>query len=126
MKIKNSQWITVTQDTGDVCPVFRRFFSAEKEIENAELQITALGVYEAVLNGKRVGNYVLAPGWTSYDHRLQVQAYDVTELLAQKNELRVTVGKGWFRSPIPGWVNDADKTRRVAQPCGLLALLNIQ
>ena len=126
MKIKNSQWITVTKDMGDVCPVFRRIFSAEKEIEKAELQITALGVYEAVLNGKRVGDYVLAPGWTSYDHRLQVQAYDVTELLAQKNDLRVTVGKGWFRSPIPGWVNDADKTRRVAQPCGLLALLNIQ
>ena len=61
--------------------MFRRRFLAEKEILSAALEITALGVYEAELNGRRVGDFVLAPGWTSYDHRLQVQTYDVTELL---------------------------------------------
>ena len=108
---------------GDVCPVFRRRFRVEKELRSAELEITALGVYEAELNGKRVGQFVLAPGWTSYRKRLQVQRYDVTELLTADNELRVTVGKGWFRSPMPGWEESEDKTRRASQPCGLIAAL---
>ena len=77
MDIKTSSWITA-RDTGDGCPVFRRQFAAEKTIDKAELQITALGVYEAEINGQRVGDFVLAPGWTSYDHRLQ-DFFAVTE-----------------------------------------------
>ncbi len=125
MEIKNSAWITVSQDTGDICPVFRKRFAAEKKIEKAELQITVLGVYHAEINGRRVGDFVLAPGWTSYTHRLQVQTYDVTALLQKENDLRVTVGRGWFRSPIPGWLNSEDKQRRLNQPCGLIASLRI-
>ena len=124
MDIKTSSWITA-RDTGDVCPVFRRQFATEKAIDKAELKITALGVYEAEINGQRVGDFVLAPGWTSYDHRLQVQTYDVTALLQKENDLRVTVGRGWFRSPMPGWLNSQDKQRRLEQPCGLIALLQI-
>ena len=94
MDIKTSSWITVSQDTGNICPVFRKKFAAEKAIKKTELEITALGVYEAEINGQRVGDFVLAPGWTSYDHRLQVQTYDVTALLQTENDLRVTVGRG--------------------------------
>ena len=132
MELKNSQWITTARDLGGVCPVFRKRFCAEKELSSATLEITALDVYEAELNGKRVGDFVLAPGWTSYDHRLQVQTYDVTELLLGApsggavasategvNELRVTVGRGWFRSPMPGFEESEDKQRRFHQPCGL-------
>ena len=126
MKIGNSGWITVSRDTGDVCPVFRRQFAAGGEIASAELEIAALGVYEAQLNGRRVGDEVLAPGWTSYDHRLQVQTYDVTDLLQRENELRVTVGRGWFRSPMPGWMDFEDKKRRYEQPCGLIACLTVR
>ena len=126
MEIKKAQWITPARDMGDLCPVFRRVFTAEKPVEKAGLQITALGVYEAELNGKRVGEFVLAPGWTSYEHRLQVQTYDVTELLFPNNELRVSVGRGWFRSPVPGWDNDGMKKQRFDQPCGLIALLRIR
>ncbi len=125
MRIKDSCWITASRDTGDVCPVFRRQFTSEKRIASASLEITALGVYEAVLNGCRVGEFVLAPGWTSYEHRLQVQQYDVTALLREENELRVTVGRGWFRSPLPGWLDFDDKKRRYAQPCGLIAFLRL-
>ncbi len=125
MEIKKANWITPARDLGDVCPVFRRIFSTEKAIEKAKLEITALGVYEAELNGKRVGDFVLAPGWTSYDHRLQVQTYNVTRLLMQNSELRVTVGRGWFRSPMPGWENEKDRKERLDQPCGLIALLHI-
>ena len=59
------------------------------------MKITALGVYEAKLNGERVGDFILAPGWTSYLNRLQVQSYDVTNLLKTENSLEVTVGQGW-------------------------------
>ena len=125
MKIKNSAWITCSRDTGDICPIFRRQFATKKAVAKAELQITALGVYHAEINGRRVGDFVLAPGWTSYDHRLQAQAYDVTALLQEENDLRVTVGRGWFRSPMPGWLNSEDKRRRMDQPCGLIAFLRL-
>ena len=58
-----------------------------------------MGVYEARLNGRHVGQFVMAPGWTSYHKRLQYQKYDITDLLTNgKNEIEVTVGKGWYRS----------------------------
>ena len=66
----------------------------------AILSITALGVYEAQINQKRVGEFILAPGWTAYEKRLQVQQYDVTELLCESNEIRVTAGKGWYSGSI--------------------------
>ena len=62
-----AKWIRTSEDTGGVCPVFRKGWKTEKKVERATLYLTALGVYEAHLNGKRVGNYVLAPGWTAYD-----------------------------------------------------------
>lgn len=124
-EIGNSGWITASE-TGDVCPVFRRCFPAEKTVQSAELQITALGVYEATLNGHRVGDFVLAPGWTSYDYRLQVQIYDVTDMLESSNELQVTVGKGWFRSPMPASPSEQAKLEIQSRPCGLIALLIIR
>ena len=124
MIIHSASWITVSRDTGDIAPVFRRAFAAQKPVAKATLEITALGVYEAELNGRRVGDFVLAPGWTSYASRLQVQTYDVTSLLASgENDLRVTVGRGWFRSRMPGWFDDPDIRARQAQPCGLIAAL---
>ena len=118
-------WITPSRDTGDVCPVFRRSWRQENKPCRAELCLTALGTYEAILNGKRVSEDVLAPGWTVYEKRLQVQRYDVTELLEQQNCLEVTVGKGWFRSPVPGQVENEEKVRRCAQPCGILGWLEL-
>ena len=125
MNIKNASYISTLRDFGDVCPVFRRVFAAKKAVRCAELEITALGVYEARLNGTRVGQFVLAPGWTSYDKRLQVQCYDVTDLIETENELQVTVGRGWFRSPMPGWEDSEDKRRRYTRPCGLIAILHL-
>ena len=69
--IEHAQWITNPKLNADVVPVFRKKFNIEKQIEKAELTITALGVYEAFLNDKRVGQFILAPGWTSYKHRIQ-------------------------------------------------------
>jgi len=93
--LQDASFISAPASFGSVSPVFRRAFSAGKAIQNAVLQISALGVYEAFLNGKRVGDFILAPGWTSYETRLQYQTYDVTALLSGENLLDVTIGKGW-------------------------------
>ena len=119
----SAKWIAPAQEMGDVCPVYEKAFPAEGKIAKAELFITAMGVYEAFLNGKRVGEYVLAPGWTSYEKRHQYQAYDVTALLAEENRLEVTVGKGWYRSPMPGWANEGEKDEKAHVPAGLIAQL---
>ena len=93
--IKDAAWIKNTKEMGETVPVFRRNFSVDKQVKNAVLEITSLGVYEAVLNGTRVGDFILAPGWTSYFKRLQYQEYDVTQLLHNENTLDVCVGPGW-------------------------------
>ena len=65
----------------------------------ARLYITCHGLYEAYINGKRVGDFVLAPGTYNYDKRLAYQTYDVTELLALgENRVQVILGDGWYRS----------------------------
>jgi alpha-L-rhamnosidase len=82
----------------------------------ARLYATALGIYTATVNGARVGADVLAPGWTSYPHRLLYQTYDVTELLrAGANELALVVADGWYRGRIGGEGNlDVYGTRTAA------------
>ena len=77
--------------------VLRRSFRAE-ETADAILYITCHGLYEARLNGRRVGDFVLAPGVGDYNKRLTVQAYEVSELLQLgENEITVTLGDGWYR-----------------------------
>ena len=79
-------------------PVFRRIFEVDKTLEKALLHLTAHGVYEAEINGRRVTENKFMPGLTSYYYRIQVQEYDIADLLHQgSNELRVTVGDGWWR-----------------------------
>ncbi|MBE7053301.1 MAG: alfa-L-rhamnosidase [Ruminococcaceae bacterium] len=97
---ENSNWIKSYNDFGDVCPAFKKEFKIDKEIKKATVSITATGVYEAHLNGKRVGDFIMAPGFTAYNKRHQYQTYDITNTLKEENEFLVTVGKGWFRSPL--------------------------
>ncbi|MBO4264169.1 MAG: family 78 glycoside hydrolase catalytic domain [Bacteroidales bacterium] len=70
-----------------------------KPVRSATAYVTAHGMYEASVNGKRVGDGYLTPGWTSYDRRLQYQSYDVTNLLVRgENCIRVVVAPGWWAS----------------------------
>jgi alpha-L-rhamnosidase len=79
-------------------PMFRKVFSATKKIKSARAYITAHGLYEAFINGKRVGDSYFTPGWTSYNKRLQYQVYDVTSLLQQgSNVAGAILGSGWYR-----------------------------
>ena len=65
------------------------------------LHATALGLYFAEVNGERVGDAYLAPGWTSYKKMLQIQEYDVTDLLREgENEIVFMVSEGWYCGPL--------------------------
>ena len=69
--------------------------------ESARLYATAHGVYNLYLNGIAIEDYYMAPGISDYEHRLQVQTYDVSALLKKgKNELIVTIGEGWWRGDV--------------------------
>jgi alpha-L-rhamnosidase len=78
-------------------PYFRRAFDLAAEVRRATLYVTAHGVLEVSVNGARVGDAVLAPGWTDYRERVEYAAHDVTALLrAGENELSAIVGDGWY------------------------------
>lgn len=93
--------------------LYRKEFTLEskgkKHHTRARLYISALGLYAASINGRRVGDLHMAPGWTSYDHRLQYQVFDVTNLLRDgKNVIGVEVAEGWYAGRliwIPGLRN---------------------
>ena len=95
-----AKWITaVTEDTLlQPSPLFRKKFTVTKKIVSATAFITSHGLYEASINGKRIGDAYLTPGWTSYSKRLMYQQYDVTALLTNgDNALGVVLGNGWYR-----------------------------
>lgn len=82
-------------------PILRREFETQKEIKSATAYITAHGLYEAAINGQRIGDAYFTPGWTNYQKRLQYQAYDVTDLIGQgANTIGVTLGSGWYRGSL--------------------------
>lgn len=88
------------EDTGSAqpAPLLRHEFDVRPDVTQARLYITALGVYEAQLNDVTIGDHVLAPGWTSYHHRLRYETFDVTALLQPgRNALGAILGDGWFR-----------------------------
>ena len=97
-----ANWITQPVKGEDVpstsTPYFRRSFQLRPGIQSARIYATSRGVYEIHLNGVRVGNRVLAPGFSSYNRRLLYQTYDVTDLLRTgDNVLGAIVGDGWYR-----------------------------
>jgi alpha-L-rhamnosidase len=104
-----AKWITpgFTEDSIlRPSPLFRKQFTTPKKIQSATAYITAHGLYEAYLNGKRVGDAYLTPGWTSYNKRLQYQVYDVSEMVKQgHNAIGVMLGNGWYRGII-GYENN--------------------
>lgn len=102
--------------------LFRRQFGLNGKIASATLYITAHGMYEAQINGKRVGDAYLAPGWTSYNKRLQYQAYDVTNMLTSGNNvIGGMVGNGWYR----GYLAWEDNKNIYGKKLGLLVQLEI-
>ncbi len=105
-----------------VCPLFRKSFEVKKVVNSARLYITSHGLYEASVNGQRVGDAYLTPGWTSYKTRLQYQVYDVTSSVKQGgNTIGVVLGDGWYRGHL-AW---EDNKNIYGKKVGLLAQLQL-
>ncbi|MGE7775572.1 family 78 glycoside hydrolase catalytic domain [Chitinophaga sp. NPDC101104] len=96
-----AKWIARSSDTSGKpgpSPLFRKAFRLSKPVQSARLYVTAHGLYEAHINGKRVGDDYLTPGWTAYDKRLQYQVYDITPMLRNgENAIGAMLGDGWYR-----------------------------
>ncbi len=104
-------------------PMFRKEFSSSKKIAAATVFITAHGLYEAFINGSRIGNDYLTPGWTSYNKRLQYQVYDVKSLLQNgRNAVGVLLGSGWYRGTL-AW---NDNINHYGKTLGLLFQMHIE
>ena len=116
---RRAKWICAPIDTEQAGTAFVRTFEAKKEIKKATVSISAIGLYAAYINNERVGNDVLAPGWTIYQERVQYQTHDVTALLKGDNTLRIEVGPGWAVGTI-AW-----GTKRFADQTALIAALTI-
>jgi alpha-L-rhamnosidase len=85
----------------DPAPVFRKIFETQKKIMAARLYISGLGYYEACMNGNKISDHVLDPGWTAYSKQTLYTTYDVTGMIKKgKNVLSVTLGNGWY-NPLP-------------------------
>jgi alpha-L-rhamnosidase len=91
-------------DSDDRRPaIVRREFSLDGEPVSARLYATAHGLYEVEINGRRVGDDVMSPGWTVYPRRLRYYTYDVTSYLQSgTNAIGAWLGDGWYRGRL-GW-----------------------
>ena len=107
MDVWKAKWITgnyrVNKKQRYPVDCFRKTFHVSG-IQKARLYITACGLYEAKLNGQRIGDFILAPGITDYRKRVQYQTYDVTKLLQSgENALTVQLADGWYRGSTGAW-----------------------
>ncbi|MGY1808630.1 glycoside hydrolase family 78 protein [Blastococcus sp. SYSU D00669] len=110
-------------DADEPVLLLRREFALDRPVGRARLYATAQGVYEAELNGRPVGDHVLAPGWTSYRHRLRYQTYDVTALVTEgANALGAQLADGWFR----GYVGFTGERGLWGERTGLFAQLEVE
>ncbi|MDP2982998.1 MAG: family 78 glycoside hydrolase catalytic domain [Candidatus Latescibacter sp.] len=93
-----------TAKPGPPAPYFRKTFdTGKKSVRRAMLYISARGMFEAHINGKRVGKDMLAPEYTDYSKRIQYRAYDITGMLRPgKNAIGAIVGDGWYSGYIGG------------------------
>ncbi len=78
-------------------PIFTKTIEVRKPVRKARLYICGLGLYQASIDGKKVGNEYLTPYCNDYDSFFQVQTYDVTKQLSKTAELAVELGNGWFK-----------------------------
>jgi alpha-L-rhamnosidase len=121
-----AKWIEPEQDidikTSQPSPVVRKVFVAKPKIVSARLYVTSRGLNEVEINGQRVGQDVLSPGWTAYQSRIQYFSYDVTDLVKTgPNAIGATLGDGWYRGFL-AWNNNRNV---YGQKLALLAQLHI-
>lgn len=91
-----AKWITCDMSV-DRHPIFKCDFATAKKVKKARLYVAGLGLFEAYINGSKVGDEYLTPGCTAYDHWTQVFTYDVSSMLSEENQIGILVGDGWYR-----------------------------
>jgi len=107
---------------GAAAPILTGRWDVPANAVSARLYVTAHGLYEMAINRVRVGDELLAPGWTSYDHRLRYQTHDVTGLLREgPNDVSALLGNGWYRGHLTGSMQQCVYGDRLA----LLAQLEV-
>jgi len=119
-----AQWIEPVQSNERHMPglLVRKAFDVQKKIASARAYVTSHGFYELYINGKKAGDEVFTPGWTSYNKRLQYQVYDITSLLQQgANSAGAMLADGWYRSSL-AW---EDNWGIYGKKLGLLCQLTI-
>lgn len=90
-------WIAAGQE-GEEMPVLWKEFAVKKSVRKARLYCCGLGLYEAYLDGEKLGDEFLLPGYHSYDLMLEYQTFDVTEALAEgTHRLSFLLGEGWYK-----------------------------
>ena len=82
---------------------FKKVFKVDKSVASARLYATSRGVYDVTINGRRVEDFILAPGMTDYRRRIQYQTYDVTGLLSGDNTIELRLADGWFRGSVAAY-----------------------
>lgn len=121
-----AEWIAHPErdtSTSVPCPYVRREFSISGAVKRARLYATARGLMELRLNGRRVGNDELAPGWTDYHRRNQVMTYDVAEYLREgANCFGAMLGDGWYS----GYLGFQNNRQVYGKEPSLLAQLEIE
>lgn len=117
-----AQWIADPFEGEHPLPVFETEFAIDTPVTTARLYITAHGIYEAELDGAKLGDVWFAPGWTSYHKRLQYQTIpvDTARLTPGRHTLRVTVANGWYKGAlgfVPSPNHYGDRAALLAMLC---------
>ncbi|MDO4618283.1 MAG: family 78 glycoside hydrolase catalytic domain [Clostridia bacterium] len=94
--ISNAKWIRGNVEN----PIFSKVINVEGAVSAATLAVTCMGVYNVEIDGKRVGDYVLTPGWTNYLSHTQYQTYDVTDMVKDGSKFDFFTGNGWAISKV--------------------------
>lgn len=124
--IPSEAWTAEWISSGSSAPsYFRKNAEMKGKVKKATAYVTSHGIYETFINGQKIGNHQLTPGWTSYSKRLQYQAYDVTGLLQKgNNAIAATVSPGWYSGGMN--VGAPEKRFRYGNDVSLLMQISVE
>ncbi|MGP5054688.1 family 78 glycoside hydrolase catalytic domain [Brachybacterium paraconglomeratum] len=106
-------------------PLFRREFALDQDhgaVARATLRVSALGLVEPRMNGQRISDDLLVPGWTSYEWRVQYATYEVGDLLERDNAIVLAAGNGWYHGRL-AWTQER---ALYGERAGVIAQLDIR
>lgn len=115
----NAKWIGVAEN--DIRPEIKKTLCLSGEVRSARLYICGLGLFEAYINNKKVGDDLLAPFINDYEEHFQYCTYDITQYLTERFEISVLLGDGWYRGRF-----GLGAQAHYEKPLGLIAEMRIE